>query len=196
MSSNPRTIERVVVVEDDAPLRRNLALALEARFDDVKTCRTVADLRALLETWWPDLMVLDFALPDGTAFDAVSAVKQGAMPTIIAISGTADPCSTFELAQLGVRQFLSKPFELAELDRVLQRAIETPPDIEGSLRSMVGHRPLKEVEEEVRAVMVREAVGRSKGSRRGAARTLQISRQLLQHILRWLGGACLLLAAI
>lgn len=52
------------------------------------------------------------------------------------------------------------------------------------LRQTVGHKPLSDVQTEVRAVMLDEALARSQGSRRGAARRLRMSRQLLQYLLR------------
>ena len=52
------------------------------------------------------------------------------------------------------------------------------------VRGVVGERSLHEVEREVRATMVNEALTRAGGSRREAARLLKVSRQLLQHILR------------
>jgi hypothetical protein len=43
---------------------------------------------------------------------------------------------------------------------------------------------LEQIEEGVRDVLVDEALARSRGSKHGAARLLEITRQRLQHILR------------
>jgi two-component system, response regulator RegA len=48
----------------------------------------------------------------------------------------------------------------------------------------VGRVPLHELEAEVRHAMLGEAIARAEGSRRGAARLLSVSRQLMQHMLR------------
>lgn len=57
-------------------------------------------------------------------------------------------------------------------------------DLTAVLRATVGARPLAEVEQAARRVMVMEALARTGGSKTAAAKLLQISRQLLQHILR------------
>lgn len=51
------------------------------------------------------------------------------------------------------------------------------------LRTVIGRVPLQEIERWVRETAVTEALGRSRGSIRGAARVLGMSRQRLQHIL-------------
>ena len=180
-----KSVRRLLVVEDDDRLRKTLANALESLAEEVRTCETVAGGVALLTEWPPDLLLVDVALPDGTALDLLAAAQSvRPMPVIVAMSGAASPTQSFELGQHGVRFFLQKPLELGEVERILGEALATAPDLRPRLRSTVGHRGLQEVEAEVREVMVDEALARSKDSRRSAARLLKISRQLLQHILR------------
>jgi two-component system response regulator RegA len=133
----------------------------------------------------PDLLLLDVALPDGRAGDVLDAVRDlSPAPRIIALSGAAGPDESFALAARGVRLYLKKPINLAELEHAVKVALSEPPDLVPHVRSAVGLIPIQDVEEKVRATMVDEALARGKGSRRAAARALGISRQLLQHILR------------
>jgi two-component system, response regulator RegA len=180
-----RVVERVLIVEDNRSLSRTLEAAMAARFAEVKLARSVADAGRLVESWSPDLIVLDFSLPDGDAHAVLdlAAVREPA-PVVVAISGEADARQTFALAQRGVRAFLPKPLTLDELEAAIDAALTTAPDLEPHLRQTVGHRGLQEVEAQARDVMVDEALARSVGSRRGAARILETSRQLLQYLLR------------
>jgi two-component system, response regulator RegA len=174
-----------VVVEDDARLRTTLVSALAAREFVVREAGSVKDALAALAEGSPDLLVLDVALPDGRALDVLRAVAELApTPCVIAVSGAAGPDESFRLAELGVRAYLRKPFDLAELEAAVERALSEPPDLMPHLKSAVGLTPIKNVEQTVRTTMVQEALARAKGSRRAAARVLNISRQLLQHILR------------
>jgi DNA-binding NtrC family response regulator len=177
--------ERVLIVEDDRSLLRALERTLAERFLEVRGCRTRVEALALLQTFRPQLLVLDFALPDGDAFDVLrAAAATEPAAAVVSISGTARSDQTFELATLGVRAFLPKPLAPGDLERAIDLALSRPPDLRPLLRGSVGHRPIHEVEEEVRATMVDEALARSGGSRRGAAKILAVSRQLLQHMLR------------
>jgi DNA-binding response OmpR family regulator len=180
-----RAVSKVLVVEDDPRLAGTLQRALAARFDEVRACSRVAEVAALLEAWRPELVILDFALPDGdaTAVLELSGLHEPA-PVVVVVSGAAAPEDSFELARRGVRAYLPKPLSLDELEAAIDMAITTAPAIEPHLRQVVGHRGLHDVEGEVRDVMIDEALARAQGSRRGAGRILETSRQLLQYLLR------------
>lgn len=61
--------------------------------------------------------------------------------------------------------------------------LSRPPDLLPALRASAGQMPLHSLESFVRDTLVDEALAKSQGSVRGAAKLLRISRQLLQHIL-------------
>jgi DNA-binding NtrC family response regulator len=178
-------LERLLVVEDNDALRRTLALALAGRASEVRAVATVAEAVLVIREWHPDAVVLDFALPDGDAFDVLRVVAETRpMPALVAMSGMAGPCEAFRLSQMGVRAFVPKPIEPEALERALDLALATAPDLTPLVRAAVGHVGVHAVEEQVRAIMVSEALARAHGSRNLAARLLSISRQLLQHILK------------
>lgn len=178
-------LERLLVVEDNDALRRTLTLALAGRASEIRCAASVAEAEPLVRAWYPDAVMLDFALPDGNAFDLLRVIAETEpMPAIVAMSGMAGPAETFRMAQLGVRAFVPKPIEPEALDQALDEALATAPDLVPLVRAAVGHVGVHQVEEQVRATMVAEALARAHGSRNSAARLLSISRQLLQHILK------------
>jgi DNA-binding NtrC family response regulator len=175
----------LLVVEDDAELSAVLCTAMRDRAGRVRAVGTLADARAALRAGAVDAILLDVCLPDGQAEALLSDLAEvEPLPVVVAISGGARPEETFRLAQAGVRAFVPKPLDLATLFRVWAEVLATPPELRPHLRGTVGRRPLMEVESDVREVMVSEALARASGSRRGAARLLHVSRQLLQNILR------------
>lgn len=179
---------RTLVVEDNVALLRTLERALTALGRSVRSCSTVAEARRTLGEWRPTMLILDVELPDGDAFDVLRAAAElPAAPVVIAMSGVASPSESFRLAQLGVRSYLVKPLRLEALEQAIDEALGAPPDVTPHLRAQVGHVPVRELERHVRRTMVEEALARAGGSRRGAARLLQVSRQLLQHMLRSAG---------
>lgn len=62
--------------------------------------------------------------------------------------------------------------------------MEPDPELIAAIRGAVGSVGMRDLEIAVRREMVREALGRSGGNRRAAARMLGVSRQHLQHMLR------------
>ena len=178
----------ILIVEDDAALARTIQAAL-AGLAEVHLCQRAAEAVALLAELHPNLLLLDVALPDGSAFDVLAALTSiEPAPMVVAMSGSTRPGESFRLAQLGVSAYLTKPFTLQELQAAIDRARTTPADLRPHLRALVGLRPIHDVEDEIRQTMLNEALARAGGSRRGAARLLAVSRQLLQHMLRKLQG--------
>jgi len=178
-------VQHLLIVEDSERLARTLEDTLGPRVSRVSWAADLASARAVLEGDPPDAVLLDVALPDGEGLDLLDAIRAlSPPPRVIAISGSASPQQAFRLAEAGVRAFLSKPLRLEELEQVWTRTLSSPPELTPHLRAQVGDRPLHELEAYVRDTLVDEAMARSTGSIRGAAKVLGISRQLLQQILR------------
>jgi two-component system, response regulator RegA len=178
-----RAIHKVLVVDDDTSIRRSLVDTLAQRYDEVRQSGSVADLSALAE-WQPDLVVLDVMLPDGCALDALDVLeRRGPAPMVVAMSGRANRAICFALGNRGVRAYLDKPVSLDKLEAAIACASQ-PFDFAPSLRQAVGQWPLRRLQEEVRGVMMGEALWRSRGNVRGAARMLAISRELLRYLRR------------
>lgn len=177
-------VQCVLIVEDDAAFLKTLQTALAPRARQLRLARSVGEAKAQLDPA-PDMVLLDFALPDGNAEALLpKLLEMRPLPAIIAMSGVASTGEAFRLAQTGVRAFLQKPFDLSDLASVWQLALTEPPDFAQPVRQAVGKVPLRAVEDTVREVMIGEALAISHGSRRRAAGLLSISRQTLQHILR------------
>ncbi|MCP3062279.1 response regulator [Myxococcus sp. K38C18041901] len=177
-------VQHLLLVEDSVSLARVLEEALAPRAHRITHVTTLAQAREALRTQPPDAVLLDVSLPDGTSdalLEDLLAVEP--LPYVIAISGSATAEQAFRLAAGGVRAFVPKPLDLARLEDVWTRTLASPPELVPVLRASAGKVPLHHFEDLVRDTLVDEALARAKGSVRGAARLLHISRQLLQHIL-------------
>ncbi len=179
-----RTLDRVLIVEDNVPLRAAIARQVEKWGAQPLEAGTAQEAVEFLDPP-PDLIIIDVCLPDQPATAVLeSASKLWPAPVKIAISGQASPEQAFRLAQLGVRDFLAKPFSLDELTATVERACDEAPDVDALISDAVGHVPMREVQGRVRSVMVRQALALTAGSRTGAARLLNVSRQAVQQIVR------------
>ena len=180
----PTAIARVLVVEDNVPLRDAIARTMRQLGAEVIEAATARGAIERLRDS-PDLVIADVCLPDGSAL-AVFEAAQGLVPEPIkiGISGRASAQQAFDLSQLGVRAYLTKPFSLKDLLGAVERLRTEAPALEPVARATVGRVSLREVTSRVRNAMIDEALARSSGSRSGAARLLEVSRQAVQQIAR------------
>lgn len=107
---------RVLVVDDDEAIVEMFTELLErdGRFE-VRTASTGYDAGIVTEQFRPDLILLDFKLPDinGNAVcRTVRANSNYEHIKIIAISGVADPDEVQELLAAGANEFIHKPFDI------------------------------------------------------------------------------------
>jgi DNA-binding NtrC family response regulator len=174
--------QRVLVVEDDRPLCSALATVVRGWGAEAWEAHTVAEARALLPRN-PELAIVDLWLEGESAIDFVEQVAHHRpAPAILAISGRASPEESFRLGQLGVRAFLPKPLFKEKLVEKVGEALRQAPDVEPWISAHVGKTSLKEMQSEVRRVMLEQAIARAQGSRSGAARLLQVTRQAIQQV--------------
>lgn len=177
-------VRHLLLVEDSESLACVLEDALRPHAEHITHAPTLAAARGVLRDHPPDAVIMDVSLPDGTSdalLEDLHAVEP--LPHVIAISGSATAEQAFRLAAGGVRAFVPKPLDLAQLEAVWTETLSRPPDLVHALRASAGQVPLHQLEGIVRATLVDEALAKSRGSVRGAAKLLRISRQLLQHIL-------------
>jgi two-component system KDP operon response regulator KdpE len=105
----------VIVVEDEAKIRRFIRLALEAEALEVYEADSVA--RGLIEvgTRQPDLVVLDLGLPDGDGIDLIRELRTWSDIPIIVLSARTAEADKVAALDAGADDYLIKPFGAAEL---------------------------------------------------------------------------------
>lgn len=105
----------VIVVEDEANLRRFVRLALEAEGCEVFEADSLK--RGLIETGTrkPDLLVLDLGLPDGDGIDLIRELRTWSEIPIIVLSARTAEAEKVAALDAGADDYLTKPFGSAEL---------------------------------------------------------------------------------
>ncbi len=182
-----RKFKRVLVIEDDVALRAAIVRALGpwGHAELLEAGTAVGACKLLASPPPPDLIITDVRLPDDSVFRILEAVRETSpAPLIVAISGKASADEAFRLGQSGVRAYLPKPFSREGLTGAIERACNDAPSLEPLITASVGRVPMRELQGEVRRVMVKEALARTNGSRSGAARLLHVTRQAVQQIVR------------
>ena len=176
----------VLVIEDNDGLRDAVARIVAGWGAEVVVAATAAEAKdLLLKPPPPELILIDVRLPDDTAFGVLDIASQlSPAPTIVAMSGKASADEAFRLAQRGVRKYLDKPFSIKELASTVESARSEAPVIGPVISAWVGRVPMRELQQEVRHVMVKEALALAEGNRSGAARLLHVTRQAVQQMIR------------
>jgi DNA-binding response OmpR family regulator len=184
MGSAPRELKRVLIVEDNVPLRAAIARLVRSWGARAIEAGTAREALALLSPP-PDLIISDIRLPDENAFCVFeAAARLWPKPLGVAISGEASAEESFRLAQIGVLGYLAKPHSLEDLANEVERVRRSAPSLDSIVSTMVGQYSLHEVQDRMRSVMLHQALALTEGSRSGAARLLDVSRQAVQQILR------------
>jgi DNA-binding NtrC family response regulator len=116
---------RVLIVDDEPGSRLGVRTYLETLGYDIDEADTLAGATAHLRTQVPDLALVDYALPDGTALDLLAHIKQqGIDVPVIVLTGHGSIELAVMAVKEGAEQFLTKPVELASLALVIERVIE------------------------------------------------------------------------
>lgn len=113
----------ILVIDDEEPIRRLLQKELGGEQRDVLTAADASQAREVLRTNWLDVIVMDLRLPDVQDLDLLIEIKDS-VPHIevVMITGHGDIDSAVRAMKLGACDFISKPFNLDQLELVVEKA--------------------------------------------------------------------------
>ena len=106
---------KVMVVEDDAPVRHLITASLSAEDYTVIVAHTAAEAVHLATTRNPYMILLDLGLPDGDGVEVIKQIRLWAETPIIVISARDEDADKIEALDAGADDYLTKPFSVAEL---------------------------------------------------------------------------------
>jgi two-component system KDP operon response regulator KdpE len=121
---------QVVIVEDDAQIRRFVRQTLEAESYRVAEAETRG--RGAIETGTrkPDLLIVDLGLPDGSGIDLIRDVREWSNVPVLVLSARVDERDKIDALDAGADDYLTKPFGtgelLARVRAMLRRSARTP----------------------------------------------------------------------
>jgi CheY-like chemotaxis protein len=109
--------KRVLVIDDDLPIRGMLAAALRQHGFQVLLAGDGAEGQRALTIHHPDVILLDLAMPDVNGWDFLQRLQEtghlGKVPIIVVSAHVrVEPQA---LLQMGVSAILPKPFHLPDL---------------------------------------------------------------------------------
>jgi DNA-binding NtrC family response regulator len=115
----------ILIVDDEAKARGSMGRLLSAAGYEILEAESLARAVATLQDHLPDILLLDFNLPDGHGLDLLRKLSgTKPRPQVVVVTGTANIPTAVEALQLGAADLLEKPVDMARLKAVVQRATE------------------------------------------------------------------------
>ena len=112
---------KILVVEDDPRLREAIVDTLMLKRYDVTEAKNGKEAVVLLQEMQPDLVLTDINMPEMTGLELLAYIKQEHpwLPVLL-MTAYGDVSQAVQAMQQGADDYLMKPFELRELDALLQ----------------------------------------------------------------------------
>jgi two-component system response regulator AtoC len=124
MSMNPNTGATILIAEDDRAIRFSLACSLKADGYRVIEAGDGDEALAWIGREQPDAVLLDLKMPgrDGLAVLAALGADLADLPVIV-ITAYGGSAAAIEAMRRGAYDYLTKPFDLDEVQLTLKRAL-------------------------------------------------------------------------
>lgn len=106
---------KIIIVEDDAHIRRFVRRALEEEGCEVFEADMAAKGLAEIASRSPDIVILDLGLPDRDGTDVIRDLRQWSDVPIIVLSARRTETDKIDALNAGADDYLAKPFGIGEL---------------------------------------------------------------------------------
>ncbi len=113
---------KILIVDDEVDICYFLSSALRKRNFDTTVVHNLADAEKIIKRDRPSILLLDNHLPDGYGINSISKIKSVYPEVkIIMITAHDSPQDRAKAYNNGANYFLSKPFTLVEVNKVIDQ---------------------------------------------------------------------------
>ncbi len=128
---------RVLVIDDDAAIRRVITTGLQARGYDVIEAATAGDGLGSAAVEAPDLVILDLGLPDADGVELCRRLREFSEVPVVVLSVETSDHRKIEALDAGADDFVVKPFSMPELLARMRAALRrVPTEAEASVLTL------------------------------------------------------------
>ncbi|MGQ0809697.1 MAG: sigma-54-dependent transcriptional regulator [Nitrospiraceae bacterium] len=118
-------MEKILVVDDEQSLRDVLSIMLKRAGYDVTLASDCEEAIAHIGKEIFDLVITDLKMPKGSGLDVLKAVKAASPETVVLmITAYATAESAVEAMKHGAYDYLTKPFQVDEVQLIVRNALE------------------------------------------------------------------------
>ncbi|MBF0171577.1 MAG: sigma-54-dependent Fis family transcriptional regulator [Nitrospinae bacterium] len=124
MTENERSV-RVLVVDDEPSLRFVLSRGLGKLGYQVELAERFSEGMAALEAGGYDVAFFDIVMPDGSGLDLLTrTLELHDPPSVVVMTAEATMKNAVEAMRRGAFDYLTKPFDLKEVESLVARIVE------------------------------------------------------------------------
>ncbi|AVA25326.1 response regulator transcription factor [Rhizobium sp. LEGMi198b] len=118
------TAVKILVVDDEPPIRKLLRVGLSAQGYAVNEAQNAAAARLSVKEDQPDLIVLDLGLPDKPGHDLLQEWREdGLQMPVVILSSRTDEAGIVKALETGADDYVTKPFGMNELGARIRVAL-------------------------------------------------------------------------
>ena len=119
MAENP---QKILVIDDDEKIGAFLKLYFSKKGFAVEIVHRAEEAERMIEKEKPDLIFLDYRMTPLTGKDILERMKiRGDRTPVVMMSAYRRRDGDMEMLRLGALAYLPKPFDFAEIDRILRQ---------------------------------------------------------------------------
>lgn len=108
-------MHKILIIDDEAAIRRLLRVILDGAGYQTLVAEDAASGLHVLAMERPDLLVLDLAMPGIDGFEVLRRLREWTRLPVLVLSAKPDPADKVSALDLGADDYLTKPFDAAEL---------------------------------------------------------------------------------
>lgn len=120
---------RVMLADDEGIVLDSLKMIIHKRFPDqcqIETAKTGRDVIELAENFRPDVAFMDIQMPGINGIDAIREIQRSNPSVVFIVVSAYDKFDyAKEAINLGVLEYVNKPFSADKIEEVLQKALRS-----------------------------------------------------------------------
>lgn len=144
--------KKILIIEDEAAIADLLAYGLAKEGFDVLTANHAADGLKRVEQFEPDLLLLDWMLPDLSGLDVCKKVTATHNIPIIMLTAKSDITDKIVGLEFGADDYITKPFDLREvvarIRTILRRMGQAYSQVEEAAEKVIRFKNIEIIENE------------------------------------------------
>ena len=120
-------MKRILIADDESHIRLLVRTTLEGPEREVLEASNGEAARELAIKEMPDLLILDWMMPNETGVDVLKALREDPETSgipVIMVTGQSDKTHRQAAILLGIRGYLPKPFSPLELIELVDKVLE------------------------------------------------------------------------